>query len=390
MRPTRASPEHWQLCQIMGGRAPPVQLPADNPHYSVTYDKAHRGEITGMSDSASKPRMPRVDDRALWDVYWGAYGAFAIHIAHAVGIFTYLADGPRTLPQVCEALKLKRRPAEALLSIAAANGFLELRDGRYGLTAAAEDYLLPDSPTYFGGQLDWNLAHPEILMLDRLKRAVLTDRPQAYGTGEQMFRTHEDEAAFARQFTRAMHSASMGPAMAWPEKIDLSQHRLMLDVGGGGAHSIGALLSWPNLKAVVLDRPPVCEVAREYATKHDLANRIETHSADMWDEAYPATDVHFYGMIFHDWPADRCCFLARKSFQSLPSGGRVIVHEMLFNEDRAGPPGVAAFNMVMLMYVEGEQYSSREISAFLADAGFRQIEVKPTFGYWGVVTGVKP
>jgi hypothetical protein len=26
----------------------------------------------------------------------------------------------------------------------------------------------------------------------------------------------------------------------------------------------------------------------------------------------------------------------------------------------------------------------------LTEAGFRRIEVKPTFGYWSVVTGVKP
>jgi hypothetical protein len=61
----------------------------------------------------------------------------------------------------------------------------------------------------------------------------------------------------------------------------------------------------------------------------------------------------------------------------------------LFNHDRTGPFGVAAFNMVMLMYVGGQQYAGREISSMLRDAGFRDIEVKPTFGYWSIVTGVK-
>jgi len=174
-----------------------------------------------------------------------------------------------------------------------------------------------------------------------------------------------------------MHSASMGPALAWPEKVDLSRYHLMLDVGGGsGAHSIGALSRWRNLNAVVLDRPPVCEVAREYAVKHGLSDRISAHSADMWSEPYPDADVHFYGMIFHDWPPEKCRFLAQKSIESLPPGGRVIVHEMLFNDDRTGPFDVAAFNIVMLMYVDGQQYAAREVSAMLTDAGFRDIEVK--------------
>jgi len=95
-------------------------------------------------------------------------------------------------------------------------------------------------------------------------------------------------------------------------------------------------------------------------------------------------------MIFHDWPADQCRFLTRKSFESLPPGGRIIVHEMLFNQDRTGPFGVAAFNMVMLTYLDGEQYSGREIAGFFREAGFTDIEVKPTFGYWSIVTGRKP
>jgi hypothetical protein len=63
---------------------------------------------------------------------------------------------------------------------------------------------------------------------------------------------------------------------------------------------------------------------------------------------------------------------------------------MLFNNDRSGPFPVAAFNIVRLLWCEGEQYSGREISSMLREAGFAKIDVKPTFGYWSIVTGVKP
>ncbi|NOT55392.1 MAG: methyltransferase [Deltaproteobacteria bacterium] len=336
-------------------------------------------------------RRPRSDDRPLWDVYWGAYGYFAVHIAHGVGVFTLLANGPQTLDEVCQALGLKRRAAEAVLAVCVSHGLLAFNTSRYALTTVAEDYLLPTSPTYFGSQFDWNLAHPEIITLDRIQRAVLTDQPQAFPGGKPIFSTLEEEMAMAKQFTHAMHSSSMGPATAWPEKIDLSGHHVLLDVGGGsGAHAIGALWQWPHLRGSVLDRLPVCEVAQEYATKYRLTDRLGTHAADMWKEPYPAADLHFYGMIFHDWPAEQCRFLARKSFESLPTGGRIIVHEMLFNHDRTGPFGVAAFNMVMLTYLDGEQYSGREIAGFFSEAGFTDIEVKPTFGYWSIVAGRKP
>jgi hypothetical protein len=47
---------------------------------------------------------------------------------------------------------------------------------------------------------------------------------------------------------------------------------------------------------------------------------------------------------------------------------------------------VAAANMVMLSAVEGQQYSGRDLCAMLAEAGFVDLEVKPTCGYWSIVT----
>ena len=63
---------------------------------------------------------------------------------------------------------------------------------------------------------------------------------------------------------------------------------------------------------------------------------------------------------------------------------------MLFNDDRTGPFPVAAMNVTMLESMPGQQYSGREITQMLREAGFTNIEVKPTFGHWSIVMGVKP
>jgi len=93
----------------------------------------------------------------------------------------------------------------------------------------------------------------------------------------------------------------------------------------------------PRLKAIVLDQPPICAVAREFAERYGVGDRISTHNANFFNDPYPKAELHFYRMIFHDWPPDRCNFFARKSFEHLPSGGRIVIHEMLFNDDRTGP-----------------------------------------------------
>jgi SAM-dependent methyltransferase len=335
-------------------------------------------------------RRPQTDDRLLWDVVLGLYGYPALLIAHRLKLFPLLAEKARTLAEVCEALSIKRRPAEVLLTAATALGFLQLREGRYSLTAVAEDYLLESSPTYFGFYWDLIINNYEVCSFTNLEKAVLTDTGQAYG-GRDIFKSHEEQAELARGFTRGMHSVSMGPALAWPKAIDLSKHHLMLDVGGGsGAHSIGALLQWPNLRALLFDLAPVCEAAEEFSARHGLQDRIQTHPGDMWTDPFPPADVHLYSNILCDWPPEKGRFLTQKSFESLEPGGRIIIHDQLYNDDKTGPFGIAAFSMIMLAWTEGQQYSGEELSTILAEVGFTDVERKPSFGYNSIVTGRKP
>jgi acetylserotonin N-methyltransferase len=114
------------------------------------------------------------------------------------------------------------------------------------------------------------------------------------------------------------------------------------------------------------------------------------HPGDLWIDPYPAADLHFYADIFHDWPPDRCRFLARKSFDALPPGGRLIVHEMLLDDDKAGPPAVAGYNITMLLWTEGQQFSGAELVDMLSQTGYTEVSAKHTFGYWGIVSGRKP
>lgn len=343
-------------------------------------------------ENSCEIRRPRTDDCRLWDVYFALQSSAAILAAHKLKMFALLGEQPRTLSEVCKELKLAARPAEALLSISAAAGFVELHAGRYCLTAVAEDYLLESSPTYFGSH--WHnliIDLESTYTISSVVKAAQTDSPQAYG-GRDWTKSHAEQAELARAFTKAMHSTSMAPALAWPEKLDLSACLSMLDIGGGsGAHCIGALTRWPQLRATVFDLAPVCEAAAEIAVQHGLSDRISIHVGDLWEGALPPADLHFYGMIFHDWGPEKCRFLTQKSFDALPHGGRIIIHEMLFNDDRTGPWPVAAFNITMLLWcVGGQQYAGKQLSEMLAGVGFQQIEVMPTFGYWSIVTGVKP
>ncbi|HUY20190.1 MAG TPA: methyltransferase [Candidatus Binataceae bacterium] len=335
---------------------------------------------------------PRVDDRKLWDVVMAVAGYPMVLAARQMKLFELLGEKPLTLDEVCATKHIARRPALAVLAICASLGLIALRDGRYALTEVAEDYLLPSSPTYFGWLYDVWTPLVGVFTPETLLKAVTTDRPQG-PFADPVGAFGEWYVEQATNFIRAMHSVSVGPSLEWPRRVDLSRNRMLLDVGGGSAvHSIGALTVWPNLKATIMDQPAVCELARHFAAQQGVADRIATQAGNFFEDPFPAADLHFYSQIFHDWPADRCRFLARKSFENLPAGGRIIVHEVLLNDDLSGPFAAAALNVTMLIAAPpgAEQLSGRQIREMLEGAGFGAIEVIPSFGYWSIVTGVKP
>lgn len=43
----------------------------------------------------------------------------------------------------------------------------------------------------------------------------------------------------------------------------------------------------------------------------------------------PRFDAHFFSNVWHDWNEEQCANLAARSFKALPSGGRILLHEML-------------------------------------------------------------
>lgn len=342
-------------------------------------------------DNIFNIQVPQVDDRPLWDVIFAIYGYPALLLAHRLKLFPLLAKNACTLPEISDALNIKQRPAEAILTTATALGFLSLQDGRYCLTPVTEAYLLETSPNYFGFFWDMMIDNYQVSSIAGLEKAVLTDSPQAYGGGD-IFKSHEEQIELLRRFTAGMHSISITSALVWPTIIDFSRHRVMLDIGGGsGAHSIGAALRLPTLQqALILDFSQVCEVAEEYIAQYNLQDRVKIYAGNIWQDHWPTADLHFFSNMYHDWLPDKCHFLTAKSFTNLEPGGRIVIHEMLYNDEKTGPFTSAAYSMIMMGWTEGRQYSGQELTSMLNEIGFEDIQIHKAFGYHSIVTGLKP
>lgn len=162
--------------------------------------------------------------------------------------------------------------------------------------------------------------------------------------------------------------------------------------GGSGIFSIELARAWPQLRATVLDIDTICSEAARYIAAAGAGERVTTHAANMFTQPWPADhDAHFFSNIFHDWSEETCRLLARRSFQALPPGGRIFLHEMLVDDDGCGPLPAMAFSLLMLMGTRGRQYSFGELRGMLEQAGFTDVEAQQTSqGYYSVVSARRP
>lgn len=295
--------------------------------------------------------------------------------AHELDIFSRLTSGAGVpVAELAESLGLQPRPAEMLLTGCAALGLLEKVDGRYRNTPLSEAYLVRGKPYYFGGFVE--MADKRLYAgWGKLAEALRTNRPTTWDPSVQSSLFDGEDPKMLAVFWEAMHSLSTMSARKLGEAVDFSSFHKLLDIGGGsGAYDIELCKQYGDLRATVFDLPHVAEIAAGKVADAGLADRIKAAGGDFFDQLPDGHDLHLLSMIMHDWDEAKDRALLRRSFEALPSGGAVVISELLVNDEKTGPAPAALMSLNMLVETEGRNYTSAEYSAWLEEAGFRQIE----------------
>jgi hypothetical protein len=228
--------------------------------------------------------------------------------------------------------------------------------------------------------------------LDLLK-VLRTGKPANWGSEKDGKDWHlaMETAAFAAQFTAAMDSRGVFLAQAVAKSIDLSQRRHVLDIAGGsGVYACSLVTHHPHLAATVFEKPPVDRIAARAIASRGCAGKVAVAAGDMLAGPLPGSaDVHLYSNVLHDWDEPVVRQLIAQSFAALPSGGLIVIHDAFLNAAKDGPLHVAEYSVLLMHSSEGRCYSTREMEAYLTDAGFRDASYRDTAAARGVMIATK-
>lgn len=341
---------------------------------------------------------PSIDPAPIFEHYRGVYGTALLSAAVAeFQLFRRLAEQPRPERELVAQLGLSARAGNVLLVALRAMSLLTTDpQGRVALTELAREHLVPGGPFDVGDYVSQaNNSEAVREMIERLRTNTPAGaKPQEQGVAfiyrEGISSAMEQEAA-ARKFTLALAGRAKNVAPVLAQKVALSEAKILLDVGGGtGIYSIACLKRYPNLRAIVWDRPQVLKVAREFAEAAGVADRLRLEAGDMFADPVPdGADVMLLSNILHDWDVPECKAVVSRLAHALPKDGRLLIHDAFLNDALDGPLAVALYSANLFCVTEGRCYSAAECGQWLVEAGLRPNKVVPTLVHCGVLTGTK-
>jgi hypothetical protein len=94
--------------------------------------------------------------------------------------------------------------------------------------------------------------------------------------------------------------------------------------------------------------------------------------------------------VLHDWGVAEVRQLIAISYQALPAGGMLIIHDAFINADKTGPLPVAAYSALLMHSTQGKCYSTAEYEEYLHAAGFTDFRFATTAADRGFMIARKP
>ena len=332
-------------------------------------------------------RKPNTSPAPIYRYRDGIYAVELLIVALSeLDLFSALTGGPMRSRDLLDRLDVRERPGDVMLTLLVAMGLLERDGDSVRLTELAREHLTNGSPWFLGPYYESLRQRP---VCQTMLTALREDRTADWHDDEWAKEMEKPE--FAASFTREMdcRGVTLGPALA--EAYDWKRCAHLLDVGGGSAvYACAVVARHPHMKATVLEKPPVDQIARDATTKRGFSERVAVVAADMFEDDWPDDcDAHLFSNVLHDWGEARVRALIDRSHRFLRPHGSIIIHDAHINADKTGPLPVAEYSALLMHFTEGKCYSVRELEELLTGAGFTDVGYTPTTAERSIVTARK-
>ncbi len=316
--------------------------------------------------------------------YWQSS---VIHTATSLDIFTKLAGSSATAKELADQCQANCRGMELILIACVGMGLLKKEMERFSNTTLSDTFLVKSSPRFQGGIA--SMFEEWVPAWAKLKESVIT--------GKQVESKQHDQGDEAtRNYIMGLYYRGIPQAKLLGQEVSLAGKKRLLDVGAGpGIFSVILCQMNPGLEADAFDLPQTLNFTKEIIAKYeDIKDVVSTKEGDyLKDDFGKGYDAVLLSSMTNQESPGVIKDILRKSFQSMNSGGLLMIQEQLLDDDKKGPLLACLIGINQLLQTPGGgAYSAKEMAEWAEEIGFRDLHCRPLpdNNPFTLITGVKP
>lgn len=313
-------------------------------------------------------------------------------------LFTKLSKHKRlNLAEIVNLLDIQEQPARILL-LGLVSSELLVRDdeGFYANTPTAEMALTAHSPqnviSYV--KLQHHVMYKGMFhFYDSIKEYSNVGLKEFDGDEPTLYQRLSHDPEVKQIFQDAMQELSVHANQDLVENVDFSDIKSLVDVGGGnGYNAIQLVKNFEGLHAAVFDLPTVCPITEQKINESGVQNRLSVIPGNCFEDEFPSgADCFIFCHFCTIWSKDENQFLFEKAYRALPANGKIVIFNMMQNNDETGPLTAALGSGYFLAIATGKGmlYTWAEYEEWMKASGFRDIKSIKLAQDHGAIIGIK-
>jgi 3-hydroxy-5-methyl-1-naphthoate 3-O-methyltransferase len=289
-----------------------------------------------------------------------------------IGVFECLSRQPADVETLSGRLKVPENSLKRILDCGISLGFLKKDGTAYQNATLADQTLISGRPGYMGNWL--RLADRWYKSFGRLTEAVRKGR----AVEDVNFM---DDPEYRDLFVKGMIDYSRYRGKDILNHLDLSRSTRLLDIGCGPAvYAVMFCEAYPELTCDCLDLPHAIEIAKDYVSESQVADRIKLTAADYRKMARfdGPCDVIFLSHILHQEDTSSCIDLLNRCYAALTPDGLLVVQAM-YPDAKAIPTSFTALHdlLALLIFPGGKNHRHADVMAWMEAVGCVDIRHQP-------------
>lgn len=312
-------------------------------------------------------------------------------------LFTFLSTHPHSSRMdIAKQLEIPDQSTEVLLLACASLGLIKVnaKDGTYCNSWMTERRFVAHSHKNELASIDafHNILYKPLFHLtESLKKGTNAGLSSVPGQGDTLYERLSSTPALEQSFYGWMENLDSGEI---PRSIldAMKGSKNLLDVGGGSAKiAIGLVSQLKNLSVTIFDLPTSCKLAEERVEEAGKSERISFVAGNFIEDPFQGNfDTILFAHIFNIYSEDTNQRLVQKCAEALPKGGKLVIFNIVSDDNGTGPLDAAFLSLYFLGLATGEGmvYPPKRYENWFRRAGFESLMIE-TETYQGIFVGTK-